>query len=158
MKNTLLFFVLIALAWTSCKNDSGGVQEIRSGGPNSELVRNPATANMPTDTNMLARIKFDEPEFDFGTVNEGHIVEHTFKFTNTGKVPLTILNCRSSCGCTVPEWPENPIPPGGTGEIKAKFNTDGKIREQKKSITVSANTYPNDNKVLLKGLVLPVKG
>jgi len=157
MKNSL-YCLLLILAWTSCKNESGGVQEIRGGGPNSELVRNPATANMPTDTNQLARITFDEPEFDFGTVNEGEIVEHTFKFTNTGKVPLTVLRARSSCGCTIPEWPEEPIPPGGTGVIKAKFDTVGKIRDQKKSITVTANTYPNDSKVVLKGVVTPVKG
>ncbi len=158
MKNSLFLLLVIALSWTSCKNDSASVQEIRGGGPNSELIRNPATANMPTDTNHLARITFEQPEFDFGTVNEGAVVEHTFKFTNTGKVPLTILKCRSSCGCTVPEWPEEPIPPGGTGEIKAKFNTEGKTQEQKKSITVTANTYPNESKVMLKGMVNAVKG
>jgi len=158
MKNSLFLLLLIAFAWTSCKNDSGGVQEIRGGGPNSELIRNPATANMPTDTNQLARITYEQPEFLFGTVSEGDVVEHVFKFTNTGKVPLTILKCRSSCGCTVPEWPEEPIPPGGTGEIKAKFNTDGKMNDQKKSITVTANTYPNESKVVIKGFVTPVKG
>ncbi len=156
MKNSLFLISILAISWASCKND-GGVQEIRDGGPNSDLVRNPATANMPTDTNQLARITFEQAEFDFGTVNEGQIVEHVFKFTNTGKVPLTILKARSSCGCTVPEWPEEPIPPGGTGELKAKFNTEGKVREQKKSITVTANTYPNESKVVLKGVVNPVK-
>lgn len=155
MKNSLFFCFFLGLAWSSCQNDKGAVQEIRGGGPNSELIRNPATANMPTDTNQLARITFEEPEFDFGTVNEGDVVKHTFKFTNSGKVPLTILKCRSSCGCTIPEWPEEPIPPGGTAEITAKFNTEGKIREQKKSITVTANTYPNETKVLLKGVVTP---
>jgi len=158
MKNRFFLLLLIAFAWTACKNDSGGVQEIRGGGPNSELIRNPATANMPTDTNQLARITYDQPEFEFGTVNEGDVVEHVFRFTNTGKVPLTILKCRSSCGCTVPEWPEEPIPPGGTGEIKAKFNTEGKMNDQKKSITVTANTYPNESKVVIKGFVTPVKG
>ena len=157
MKETLFLLIMTAFAWTSCQNDSGSAQEIRKGGPNSELVRNPATANMPLDTNLLARITFEQAAFDFGTVNEGDVVAHTFKFTNTGKVPLTILKCRSSCGCTVPEWPEEPIPPGGTGEITAKFNTEGKTLEQKKSITVTANTYPNDTKVLLKGMVNPVK-
>ncbi|MDX1913112.1 MAG: DUF1573 domain-containing protein [Saprospiraceae bacterium] len=157
MKNPLIMSLILAFTWMACKNDQGGVQEIKSGGPNSDLVRNPVTANMPTDTNQLARITFEQPEFDFGTVNEGAIVEHTFKFVNTGKIPLTILKARSSCGCTVPEWPEEPIPPGGIGEIKAKFNTEGKLREQKKAITVTANTYPNDTKVTLKGIVNPVK-
>lgn len=158
MKNNLFLLIIIAFLYISCKNDSRGVEEIRGGGPNSELIRNPATANMPTDTNMLARIVFEQLEFDFGTVNEGAIVNHTFKFTNVGKVPLTILKCRSSCGCTIPEWPEEPIPPGGTAEITAKFNTEGKLKEQKKSITVTANTYPNESKVVLKGMVNPVKG
>ncbi len=158
MKNSLFLLLMTALAWSACKNDSAGVQETHGGGPNSDMVRNPATANMPTDTNQLARIQYEEPNFDFGTVNEGQIVEHVFKFTNVGKVPLTILKARSSCGCTVPEWPEEPIPPGGTGEIKAKFNTEGKPKEQKKTITVTANTYPNDTKVVLKGMVNPVKG
>lgn len=156
MKNSLFLLCILALGWAACQND--GVQEIRNGGPNSDLVRNPATANLPTDTNQLARIAYEQPEFEFGTVDEGQIVEHVFKFTNVGKVPLTILKCRSSCGCTIPEWPEEPIPPGGTGEIKAKFNTEGKSREQKKTITVTANTYPNDTRVVLKGVVNPVKG
>ncbi len=155
MKNTLILLTFLSLVWASCKND--GVQSIGSGGPNSDLVRNPATANFPTDTNLLARITYEQPEFEFGTVNAGEIVNHVFKFTNTGKVPLTILKCRSSCGCTIPEWPEEPIPPGGTGEIKAKFNTEGKLREQKKTITVTSNTYPNDTRVVLKGIVNPVK-
>jgi hypothetical protein len=158
MRNRLFLLLLTALSWASCKNDPGAVQEIRGGGPNSELIRNPATANMPTDTNQLARITYEQAEFVFGTVNEGDVVEHVFRFTNTGKVPLTILKCRSSCGCTVPEWPEEPIPPGGTGEIKAKFNTEGKMNDQKKSITVTANTYPNESKLVIKGFVTPVKG
>lgn len=157
MKKSLFLLSIIALAWSACKND-GGVQETRGGGPNSDLVRNPASANMPTDTNQLARIAFEQTEFDFGEVNEGEIVNHKFKFTNVGKVPLTILKCISSCGCTIPEWPEEPIPPGGTGEITAKFNTEGKDGEQKKYVKIMANTYPNETKVLLKGIVAPVKG
>lgn len=156
MKNSLLFLVFIAFTWLACKNDSGdSVQEIRDGnGPNSSLIRNPASANLPLDTNELARITYAEPEFDFGEVKEGAVVEHQFKFTNTGKVPLTILNARSSCGCTIPEWPHDPVPPGGSGVITAKFNTEGKIREQKKTIYITANTYPNETRVLIRGMVL----
>jgi hypothetical protein len=143
------------MVWGACKNDSGA-QRI-DGGPNADMIRNPATADLPTDTNQLARISFEMPEFDFGTVNEGEIVNHTFKFTNSGKVPLTILKARSSCGCTIPEWPEEPIAPGGFGEITAKFDTDGKTSNQVKTITVIANTYPNETRVKLKGMVTPVK-
>jgi Protein of unknown function (DUF1573) len=155
MKNGLFLLIVISIALGACKNDSGA-QRIGDG-PNSDMINNPATAGEPVDTNLLARISFEIPEFDFGTVNEGDIVTHAFKFTNTGKVPLTILKARSSCGCTIPEWPEDPIPPGGTGEINAKFNTDGKMNNQTKIITVTANTYPNETRVKLKGIVTPTK-
>ena len=146
--------VPLLLLLAACKNDSG-VQEIRNDGPNASMVRNPATADYPTDTNQLARIVYEEQEFDFGEAKEGDIVEHSFKFTNIGKVPLLIFGARSSCGCTVPKWPEEPIPPGGTGEISAKFNTEGKQNDQRKMIRVTANTYPNETSVTLHGVVKP---
>lgn len=154
MKNSLLPLLLAVFAagLLACKNDHEGVQEIK-GGANSDMVRNPVTANLPTDTNQLARIVYEEHEFDFGEAKEGDIVKHVFKFTNVGKVPLTILKARSSCGCTVPEWPEEPIAPGASGEIVAKFNTDGKIGHQAKKIYVTANTYPNETEVVVKGVV-----
>lgn len=155
MKNSFFLLVLAAWMWGACQNESG-VDKV-SGGPNADMINNPVTANLPTDTNQLARIQFEVPEYDFGTVKEGDIVEHSFKFTNVGKVPLTILKARSSCGCTVPEWPEEPIPPGGSGEIFAKFNTEGKMNNQTKTITITANTYPNDTRVKLMGIVTPQK-
>ena len=157
MKNSIFIIALLLVVANACQNDgSDGVQEIRAAdGTNSSMIRNPATADMPLDSNQLARITYEQPEYDFGEVKEGDIVEHTFKFTNTGDVPLTILKARSSCGCTIPEWSEEPIPPGGTGELFAKFNTTAKHDEQKKWITVTANTYPNETKVLLKGIVKP---
>ncbi len=153
MKYTL-FVATLLLFLAACKNDSG-VQEIRNEGPNASMVRNPATADYPTDTNQLARIVYEEHDFDFGEAKEGDVVEHSFKFTNTGKVPLVISGARSSCGCTIPKWPEDPIPPGGTGVISAKFNTEGKSNAQKKMIKVTANTYPNETSVTLKGIVKP---
>jgi hypothetical protein len=157
MKNTLFLFVILATVWVSCQNEGDGNGQNATGGPNSDMIKNPASALSVTDTNQLARIHFEEAEFNFDTVNENSIVEHVFKFTNTGKVPLTILKARSSCGCTIPEWPEAPIAPGGTGEISAKFNTEGKSLHQSKIITVTANTYPNETRVKLKGYVMPVK-
>lgn len=156
MKNSLFIPALLLGFLAACNND-GGVQEIRGDGPNATIVRNPATADLPTDTNQLARITYEEREFDFGIAREGDVVEHDFKFTNTGKVALVISGARSSCGCTIPKWPEEAIPPGGTGVISAKFNTDGKLSEQKKIVRVTANTYPNETSVVLKGIVRPTK-
>ena len=66
---------------------------------------------MPSD----AQMNFDRDEWDFGEINQGDVVEHSFEFTNTGKDPLIISNAKGSCGCTVPEWPRAPIPPGQKG-------------------------------------------
>ncbi len=154
MKKSLVFCLLLALGWAACKNDK---PEGSADGPNAGLINNPASAALPSDTNQLARITYVETEFDFGEVTEGAVVEHKFKFTNTGKVPLTILKARSSCGCTIPEYPEEPVPPGGTSEITAKFNTEGKHSQQKKIIHITANTYPSETSVMLKGIVNPAK-
>ena len=83
---------------------------------------------------------FQETEYDFGTINEGDVVEHIFKFTNTGKAPLVIVSAKGSCGCTVPEWPKEPIAPGATGEMLVKFNSNGKPNLQNKQVTITANT------------------
>ena len=145
---------LITLGFMACQGDSEGVQEIK-GGKNAEMIRNPISANNQLDTNKLARLTFIDKEVDFGTVKEGTIVEETFKFKNTGKVPLLISNARSTCGCTVPEWPKEEIPPGGTGELKATFNSDNRAGNVRKPVIVTANTYPNEVRVLLKGKVTP---
>lgn len=77
--------------------------------------------------------------YDFGQIKRGKRVKCSFVIKNTGEVPLVILNGRSSCGCTVPEWPKNPIPPGGTGEVKVTYDGSGMGRV-KKSITLETNT------------------
>lgn len=150
-----LAFSLLLLG-NACAGDAERVQEIRpapGGGPTSDLVRIPISAEEGLDTNKIARLQFEQAEYDFGSVDEGIPVERRFKFVNTGKVPLIISDARSSCGCTVPEWPKEPVPPGGTGEIKATFDTNGRPGNQQKTITVLANTIPNETKVVLKGVV-----
>lgn len=100
-------------------------------------------------------ISFEEYEWDFGTINEGDKVEHIFKFTNTGKEPLILENCKGSCGCTVPQCPKEPIPPGGKGEIKVAFNSQGKTNAQTKKVTVTANTVPTQTVLTIKAQVTP---
>lgn len=159
MKKNILCCLVAVLALGACNNDNaaGGNPEVRTGGANADLVRNPVSANQPLDTSKLAKISFEAKEFDFGRVNEGDIVTHDFKFTNTGNMPLTILSAQSSCGCTVSEYPEDPIPPGGSSVISARFNTAGKHDLEKKLIYVKANTYPGETSLLLKGYVEAVK-
>src|SRR5690606_3822519 len=84
----------------------------------------------------------DDRVYDFGKVKEGEIVEKTFAFQNTGKSPLLISNITASCGCTTPEWPKEPIPPGGESTIVVRFNSTGKPGQQSKAVTITANTEP----------------
>ncbi len=86
------------------------------------------------------KLKFDKTEHDFGVIKEGDIVETVFSFTNSGNSELIITSAKGSCGCTVPEWPKQPIMPGEAGEIKVKFNSSNKPNMQKKQVTLLTNT------------------
>lgn len=131
------------------------IEEIKQDGPvsNSDIVRNPVSASRPEDTVNVARIFFEEDTYDFGEIKSGEKVSHVFKFTNTGKMPLLITSARSTCGCTVPEWPKEAIAPGGQGELKVVFNSEGKSGRQNKPVTILANTYPATTRVYLNGEV-----
>lgn len=100
-------------------------------------------------------MEFTEVEHDFGTINEGDIAEHTFMFKNTGKTPLVISNAKGSCGCTVPEWPKEPVAPGSTAELLVKFNSKGKPNQQQKTVTITANTETGKEKIKIKAMVTP---
>jgi len=100
-------------------------------------------------------IKFDKTIHEFGTVNEGDIVETKFILTNTGKTALVISNAQPSCGCTVPVWPKGAIKPGESSEILVKFDTSGKPNRQSKTITLTTNTATGKEVLTLKGSVTP---
>lgn len=99
--------------------------------------------------------QFEKIEHDFGTVKEGGKVSYTYKLTNTGQAPLIIQNAQPSCGCTVPEWSREPIPVGGTGFVKAEFDTNGKQGINNKTITVTANTWPKTTTLRFKAMITP---
>lgn len=158
-RNTLIL-LLIIMVGMACQNQprvnsEKSIEEITSADAisNSDIVRNPISAQKPQDTVNIAKLVFEEEVFDFGEVKEGAVVKHTYHFTNTGKMPLIISNARSTCGCTVPSWPEEPIGPGEKGKIEVEFNTKGKTENQSKPITITANTYPASTRVFMKGYV-----
>ena len=83
---------------------------------------------------------WEKSTHDFGTVQEGAVVSHTFQFTNKGKEPLILTAVQPTCGCTVPnDWPKDPILPGGTGKITVSFNSNGRAGNNTKVIRVVSN-------------------
>ncbi len=134
--------------FTSCKENA------------ADKVKEEKVAEAETrDANAgkFAIITFEEKEFDFGTIEQGTKVEHIFKFTNTGDAPLVIVDAKSSCGCTVPEYPKTPIAPGETADLLVKFNGSGK-NQVSKNITIIANTETGKEVIKIKAFVNPKAG
>jgi hypothetical protein len=103
----------------------------------------------------LPTFSFEKTEHDFGTIKEGEVVSYTFKFKNTGEAPLIISKVQPSCGCTAPDWSKEPIPVGGEGFVKVEFDSNGKPNIQNKSVTVTANTWPQTMTLRFKAMVTP---
>ena len=106
-------------------------------------------------TGAFPKFSFQEEEYNFGDINDGDIVSHTFKFTNSGEAPLIISKATAACGCTVPQWPRQPIPVGGSGEIKVQFDSSNKPGMQNKVVTITANTESKVKKLLIRAQVGP---
>ena len=104
-----------------------------------------------------AVIAFDVPVHDFGDMKQGEKVAFVFKFKNTGKAPLIISNVQTTCGCTVPDWPKDPVAPGKTGQLSATFNSAGKSGKQNKVITVISNASNARESVTIAANVIPAK-
>lgn len=98
-------------------------------------------------------IIFDKLVHDYGTIEQGGDGNCVFTFTNKGEKPLVLSNVRASCGCTVPQWPREPIPPGEKGEIKVKYNTTS-VGPFNKSITVYSNAANSTVRLAIKGQVV----
>lgn len=99
------------------------------------------------------KIEFAKEVHDYGKIKNGADGSCTFEFTNTGSAPLIISNAKGSCGCTVPDWPKEPIAPGKTAVIKVKYDTKraGAIN---KSVTITSNATNEPTKVIrIKGYV-----
>ncbi|WP_205504389.1 DUF1573 domain-containing protein [Rufibacter psychrotolerans] len=98
-------------------------------------------------------ILFDEPKFNYGEIKPGDVIEHAFKFTNNGTLPLIIYNVKTTCGCTVSEYPEAPVMPGETAVIKARFNSAGKRGQQNKVLIVESNAIQGNAQVVFSSTI-----
>ena len=135
------------------KTDNGGTTV--TPGVQSVATEQPVKPALQKPEGPLPVAQFAKVEHDFGTINEGQSVEYTYVVKNTGEAPLLIQKAEPSCGCTVPDWTKAPIPPGGSGFVKAKFDSSGKPGVQNKSITVTANTFPVQTVLRFKAMVVP---
>jgi len=106
-----------------------------------------------SESRTKTTIAFDKTEHDFGTIKQGDQVECTFKITNSGKEPLIIEEAHGSCGCTVPDYPKEPIAAGQTRDMKVKFNSAGKKGKQSKTVMITANTEPIQSVVTIHAMV-----
>ena len=162
---TLFIAALVAVVSISCKDRDAEkkIAQLESRLAELEGKKSPAT---PTPTpaapapeekpeGPLPVMEFGRTDHDFGTINEGDVVEYTYSFKNTGAAPLIIQGAQGSCGCTVPDWTKDPIPVGGTGFVKAKFDSNGKPNIQNKTVTVTANTWPKQTVLRFKAMVTP---
>lgn len=121
----------------------------------------PNTANIdqasvvPVNDGPKTSMAFEEMEHDFGTIEQNSRNPKTFTFTNTGDEPLIISNAKGSCGCTVPNYPREPIAPGETGEIEVVYSPGTQKNQQTKTVTITANTEPATTVIRIKANVNP---
>lgn len=101
----------------------------------------------------IAKIEFKTDVIDYGTIEKGADGLRTFEFTNTGNAPLIISKVSSTCGCTVPKKPKDPIMPGETGEIQVKYDTK-RVMPIRKTITVLSNAETPTVALKIKGNVI----
>ncbi len=151
MKKTALLLAAI-VSFYACGDKTTGSEE----NIDTEVVDNPATAENAEGIDENAEVpvfSFEKDAHDFGTIIQGEKVAYSFKFKNTGEGDLIITSAKGSCGCTVPEYPVEPIAPGADGVIDVVFNSDGKSGQQNKKVTIIANTVPNTTVLAINGTV-----
>ncbi len=172
MVNKIALLAIVILAFAACR-DRAAEKRIAELESRLNSIEGKKSASLPaqsspTDVAAAQAPAADEKpegplpvaafavvEHDFGTVPEGPKVAYEYKVKNTGQAPLIIQNAQPSCGCTVPNWTKEPIPVGGTGFVKAEFDTNGKQGVQNKTITVTANTWPKVTTLRFKAMVTP---
>jgi len=143
MKKLSLVLFASALMFTACNNNN---KENTNGNQDSTAVA--------TTQEGAGRMEFEEEAFNFGTIKEGEVVEHVFKFKNTGDFPVVLAQVSASCGCTTPTYTSTPVKPGESGEISVKFDSNGQVGQQQKIITIASNAEKPVTTVQLKGEVV----
>ena len=120
----------------------------------ADLVKNHQSLNNDSKEIIQPIIEILESEYDFGIIKQGEKATHDYKIKNIGNSDLLITSAKGSCGCTVPEWPKEPIRPGSVAKIKVTFDSKGKIGKQSKRVTLMTNAIPNVKILTIKGEII----
>lgn len=146
----ILTLAVLALINLSCTSDMVQIDNLTSNEDQISENRIELADNASHDSTIpKTSISFDKDNFDFGAMQVGEKSETYFSFTNTGSEALIISSAKGSCGCTVPEWPKEPIAPGASGQLKVVFNAKS-AGKQTKTVTIQANTDPNPTRLTIK--------
>lgn len=144
-----IFLSIACLVVLAACNNQETVESTADSKETSEIAA-PDTANAPA-------FKFEKEVYDFGKITDGEVVTYDFKFKNIGNSPLIISSATATCGCTVPEYPKEPVAPGADGVIRVVFNSAGKPGMQNKVVTITANTIPSLTELNILGMVEAAK-
>lgn len=144
MKYNFLILFILTISFIGCKKNNN---------ISSDIVNNPASLENNKVSASNAIIKFETTEHDFGDIMEGEKVSYSFKFNNVGKDDLVITSVSTTCGCTVTDFPKDPLKPGESGTIEVTFNSSGRSGKQVKVITVATNANPSMSQLTIKANV-----
>jgi Protein of unknown function (DUF1573) len=140
MKKTVLI-ILAALSLAACKEMDKKVA------PVEKMTKEEIEKAVTDTTNFTSITWLDSTTQSLGKLKKDQEIEITWRFKNSGDKNLIIENVTASCGCTIPEKPEQPFAPGQEGVIKAKFNGSGSGTITKQ-VHVIANTKPMKDQTL----------
>lgn len=99
-------------------------------------------------------IELSESTVDLGNVKFGGKAVATVQIKNTGDKPLIISEAKASCGCTVPQWPKEPIAPGKSANMTVEYTTTSKAGAFNKTVTINSNAVTEGRKIFrIKGVV-----
>ena len=145
IRTHIFLFMILALIAGGCHNSSDKLP--------SEIVNNPNSASGKKQ-NKQPEIEFEKTTHEFGQVIHGEVVSYYFKFQNKGNADLLIADVSASCGCTVTEYPQEPIKPGEEETLLVTFDSSNRRGFQNKKITVSTNGQPAQTELSIKAKII----
>ena len=154
INNKILFVTLLIFSAMFSCDDAAKKVNNKNNRLSTDLVKNNQSLNNNSKDIIQPIVEILQSEYDFGIIKQGEKATHDYIIKNIGNSDLLISSAKGSCGCTVPEWPKEPISPGSIAKIKVTFDSKGKIGKQSKRITLMTNAIPNVKILTIKGEII----